>query len=69
MIVSQLTGGIGNQMFQYAFGRALSLKFNVQIYLDTFSYNYDELRKYELDAFTIQEKIIIKIIFNYNNSL
>jgi hypothetical protein len=70
MIITQLTGGVGNQMFQYAFGRALSLKFNVQIYLDTFSYKYDELRKYELDAFTIQEKIadtkMIKAIKNQN---
>jgi hypothetical protein len=34
MIIVQLQGGMGNQMFQYALGRALSLKNNVSLGLD-----------------------------------
>ena len=28
MIIVQLTGGIGNQLFQFAIGKALSIKLN-----------------------------------------
>jgi hypothetical protein len=35
MIIVQTKGGLGNQMFQYAFGRALSLKLGQQILIDT----------------------------------
>jgi len=34
VIVSQIIGGLGNQMFQYAAGRALSLKFKQPLRLD-----------------------------------
>lgn len=34
MVVSQLIGGLGNQMFQYAAGRALSLERNTSFLLD-----------------------------------
>jgi hypothetical protein len=34
MIIVRLKGGMGNQMFQYAAGRALSLKYNVPLKLD-----------------------------------
>lgn len=35
MIISQVIGGLGNQMFQYAAGRALSLQRNQSLRLDT----------------------------------
>lgn len=35
MVISNLIGGLGNQMFQYAAGRALSLRLGVQLTLDT----------------------------------
>lgn len=35
MIISQLIGGLGNQMFQYAAGRALSILSGVPLRLDT----------------------------------
>ncbi len=34
MIIAKLQGGLGNQMFQYAFGRALEEKYGVQLKLD-----------------------------------
>jgi hypothetical protein len=34
MIIVQLVGGLGNQMFQYALGRRLSLERGVPLYLD-----------------------------------
>lgn len=34
MIVLKLTDGLGNQMFQYAFARALQQRRNDKIYLD-----------------------------------
>lgn len=34
MVISQLIGGLGNQMFQYAAGRSLALKLGTQLHLD-----------------------------------
>jgi hypothetical protein len=34
MIITKLIGGLGNQMFQYAAGRALALKYGQPLYLD-----------------------------------
>jgi hypothetical protein len=60
MIISQLTGGLGNQLFQYAFGRYLAIRNNTTLKLDTSSlvnrvpsdltfYNY-ELGDFNLQA-------------------
>lgn len=35
MILIRLMGGLGNQMFQYAFGRALALRHGAELLLDT----------------------------------
>jgi len=35
MIITQINGGLGNQMFQYAAGRALALRHGVELTLDT----------------------------------
>lgn len=59
-LVSFLCGGLGNQMFQYAAGRALALRLGVPLLLDTSWYTNSEgatLRKYMLDAFPIQSTI------------
>jgi hypothetical protein len=53
MIVMRLKGGLGNQLFQYALGRALSLSKNTTLQLDTSSFKSDTLREYRLDSFNI----------------
>lgn len=56
MIVVQLSGGLGNQMFQYALGRALSLTHSCDLRLDCRSYAFDALRVYALNAFDIEPR-------------
>jgi hypothetical protein len=56
MIVSRLLGGLGNQMFQYAAGRALSLRHQTNLKLDLTALQADAKgkytqRHYELQAF------------------
>lgn len=50
MIITLLSGGLGNQMFQFAAGEALAAKLGQQHKLDTSFYSiYDTNRVYELD--------------------
>jgi hypothetical protein len=60
MIIVKLQGGLGNQMFQYAFGLSISKKLSAPLYLDlSFFKQRHELtpRKYELDRFNDLIKI------------
>jgi hypothetical protein len=61
MIIIRLSGGVGNQLFQYATGRALSLKNNTQLRLDISAYdlNIEPNRSFKLDAFNIPSDITI----------
>ncbi len=69
MIKILLTGGLGNQMFQYALGRALSLKNHTDLVLNT-SYVDSKLpiksistpMRYELDIFDIKATVERNII-------
>lgn len=54
MIIARLKGGLGNQMFIYAFARYLSQNHNTVLKLDL-SYYEDYHRKYELFKFNIIE--------------
>jgi len=56
MIIVKITGGLGNQMFQYSLGRALSIKLDCELVLDVTFYPSQELRKYELDKFNISAR-------------
>jgi hypothetical protein len=53
MIIMRLKGGLGNQLFQYALGRHLSIVKKVPLQLDTSSYKVDTLREYRLFPFNI----------------
>lgn len=55
MIIVKLNGGLGNQLFQYAAGRRLSVLHGTPIKLDLAIFEYHKLRHYSLGAFHIQE--------------
>lgn len=53
MIIIRLTGGLGNQMFQYAYGRSCSIKNKESLKYFFVHYCGDTNRKYELGIFNI----------------
>lgn len=55
MIVMRLAGGLGNQMFQYAAGRALSLRTGLPLVLDRRHYNRPREHGYALGAFALAD--------------
>ena len=57
MIILQLSGGIGNQLFQYAFGKAFAIRNRCKLVLDVQSFNYDVLREFALDNYSIEAQI------------
>ncbi len=62
MIVTKLIGGLGNQMFQYAAGKALAAKRNVPLKVDTFDLNKNPngaytKRNLELSIFNLNLEI------------
>lgn len=54
-VIVKVAGGLGNQLFQYATGRALSINKKVPLWLDISFFNKDELynRGYLLDKLNI----------------
>ena len=58
MIITKIKGGLGNQLFQYAVGRALSLHHKVPLKLDLTVFETYKLHNgYRLDQFAIQADI------------
>lgn len=55
MIIVRLIGGLGNQLFQYALVRRLSLLHDVPLKLDISQFETYKLRRYSLNAFNIIE--------------
>lgn len=56
MITTKLIGGLGNQMFQYAAGRALALRLGVGLKLDVRAFSDYKLHGYGLNHFAIQAR-------------
>lgn len=57
MIIIKLAGGLGNQLFQYAVGRKLSLQNKTILKFDTSEYKTINDRRYSLQYFNIVENI------------
>lgn len=62
MITVRLKGGLGNQLFQYVVGRALSLRYDTTLGLDTSFYDNPgtPVRTYDLDLFSINATILAR---------
>lgn len=62
MIISRITSGLGNQLFQYAVARHLALKNKTALYLDLSYYRYqydtDTPRVFKLDQFATHYRIL-----------
>ncbi|MDB5281886.1 MAG: glycosyl transferase family 11 [Bacteroidota bacterium] len=71
MVIARIFQGLGNQLFQYAFVRALSLRHNVPFKLDTTYFKfYSDHRQYGLDKFNIVEHIATEEdIYNVKNGI
>jgi hypothetical protein len=72
MIITNIISGMGNQMFQYAAGRALAARHGVPLRLDLRFYEKQTFRKYELHRFNISAGVIsgldrFRIRFSYIN--
>jgi hypothetical protein len=57
MIIAQLSGGLGNQMFQYSLGRKLSLQRGCTLKLDLSNYRLYPDRTFELSSLAISYEI------------
>lgn len=57
MIIVKLIGGLGNQLFQYAMGKSLSLKLDEDLILDATSFNEYKLHNYSLSHFNISARL------------
>jgi len=65
MIIININGGLGNQMFQYAFGRAISYKNNYDLFLDLSHSSYEnEAKKGPTDCLFFKSKRILLMIMN-----
>lgn len=63
MIISKFDGGLGNQMFQFAFTHLLSKKFSSSILFDLDAYKKQKSRDFELDyVFNLTIKSSPKIL-------
>lgn len=58
MIIVKLMGGMGNQMFQYAMAKSLSIKYNVPFYMDRKYLDHVDWRNYDLDLFNIEDNFL-----------
>ncbi len=57
MILVRLNGGLGNQLFQYAAGKALADYHSVELKLDISTFKNNKFRVYELDHFAVTASI------------
>jgi hypothetical protein len=58
MVVSQLLGGLGNQLFQYAMGRAIATRNRTCLKLDISKFDEYRLRPFALRHFAIEGEVL-----------
>ena len=58
MVILNLKGGLGNQLFQYAAGRTLAMSQKTTLHIFNGNYKYDWLQKYSLKNFNIIGNLI-----------
>lgn len=68
-MIVRLSGGLGNQLFQYAFGRVVALEREEELLLDDFAFQRDKNREYALQYYPIKAKKILGIRKIYYNSI
>lgn len=60
MVIMIMRGGLGNQMFEYAFIRTLAEKFNYKkVYLYTERFQYDKQRNFSLENLNLNENVCV----------
>ncbi|MEC0132118.1 alpha-1,2-fucosyltransferase [Paenibacillus odorifer] len=57
MIIVKVMGGLGNQMFQVAFAKMLSIEYGEEIYLDISAYENYKIRKFSLSNLVISNSV------------
>ncbi len=67
MIVVKLIGGLGNQLFQYAAGRALALKHQTELKLDLSFLNTDPKNEYTKRGFELNKFNAKSLIASHND--
>jgi hypothetical protein len=60
MIIARVTGGLGNQMFQYAAAKALAIQNGIDVKLDISEYLKDQLRNFDLFNLNVTASIASK---------
>lgn len=76
-IIVKFNGGLGNQMFQWAFGHALEKETRVETIFDMSFFEKKYARPYELGIFNLQAKFVedfwlklkLKIMWNFRKNL
>ena len=69
MIITKITSGLGNQLFQYAVGRSLAIRNNTSLYFDLSYYKQlydtDTPRAFKLNKFAIDYKLLHTSPYQY----
>lgn len=62
MVITKITSGLGNQLFQYALGRHLAIQNNTRLWFDLrwyhSTYETDTVRHFKLDRFSIDYDLL-----------
>ena len=68
MVIVKIFGGLGNQMFQYAVARSISINFQAKLILDTSYYQSNFEQNYGLSVFNINTEVVNEAPENNNEN-